>query len=145
MLKRVRHRELTNSSIVTYAKALRKNSTKEEKKLWTILKNKNLADCKFRRQEPIGKYIVDFICYSKKLIVELDGGQHNIEKNIVLDINRTKHLEQEGYRILRFWNNEVFENIEGVKEEIFKALTLNPLPRGEGKEEGKFKKENEKK
>jgi very-short-patch-repair endonuclease len=77
-----------------------------------MLRSRNFMELKFRRQEPIGNYIVDFVCYEKKLIVELDGSQHNefSEK----DIPRTKALEKEGYKVLRFWNNEVINNIEGV-------------------------------
>jgi very-short-patch-repair endonuclease len=90
-------------------------------------------DLKFRRQEPVGNYIVDFVCYENKLIIELDGGQHNefSEK----DIPRTKALEKEGYKVLRFWNNEVKNNISGVltviKENCNKPSPLaSPIGRG---------------
>ena len=98
--------------LIDFARILRKNSTIAERKLWYRLRSRNFINLKFRRQEPIGNYIVDFVCYEKNLIVELDGGQHNefSEK----DIPRTKALEKEGYKVLRFWNSDVINNIEGV-------------------------------
>lgn len=99
---------------------MRKNLTDAEKKLWRHLRLKNIGGNKFRRQQPIGKYIVDFVCLEKKLIVEVDGGQHSEE--ITYDNERTAWLESEGYRILRFWNNEVLEDVEIVSEVILKAL-----------------------
>ena len=103
---------MKKKSLIVFARELRKNSTIAERKLWHTLRSKNFMGLKFRRQEPIGNYIVDFVCYEKKLIVELDGGQHNefSEK----EIPRTKALEKEGYKILRFWNSDVINNIEGV-------------------------------
>jgi very-short-patch-repair endonuclease len=103
---------MKKKSLIVFARELRKNSTIAERKLWHLLRSRNFMELKFRRQEPIGNYIVDFVCYEKKLIVELDGGQHNefSEK----DIPRTKALEKEGYKILRFWNSDVINNIEGV-------------------------------
>ncbi len=102
--------------LIVFARKLRKNSTIAERKLWHKLRSRNFLDLKFRRQEPIANYIVDFICYAKKLIIELDGGQHNefSEK----DIPRTEALEKEGYKVLRFWNNDVINNIEGVLKVI---------------------------
>ena len=98
--------------LIDFARKLRKNSTIAERKLWHRLRSRNFLGLKFRRQEPIGNYIVDFACYEKKLIIELDGGQHNeFSKK---DIPRTKALEKEGYIVLRFWNNDVINNIEGV-------------------------------
>jgi very-short-patch-repair endonuclease len=98
--------------LIKFARLLRKHSTIAERKLWHRLRSRNFLNLKFRRQEPVGDFIVDFICYDKKLIIELDGGQHNgySEK----DITRTKKLEKEGYKVLRFWNNEVIKNINGV-------------------------------
>ena len=77
---------------------------------------------KFKRQYPIGNYIVDFVCIEKKLIIEIDGGQHNEKDNIKYDNIRTQYLESAGYKVIRFWNNDVFENIEGVLSEIEKHL-----------------------
>ncbi len=97
-----------------FAKKLRKNSTPQEQKLWNILRNKQLNGLKFTRQYPIGEYIVDFCCRTKKIVIELDGGQHNENLNIKLDKTRSEFIEAKGYKIIRFWNNEIDENIEGV-------------------------------
>ncbi len=113
------------------AQALRINATDAEKYLWYILRLKNLG-FKFRRQAVIGPYIVDFICFEKRLIIELDGGQHadNME-----DKERYEYLKQRGYRVLRFWNNDVLRNREGVVTKIVECLK-HPLPspplKGEG-------------
>lgn len=77
---------------------------------------------KFRRQHPIGRYIVDFVCLEKKLIVELDGGQHSLQQNY--DEERSAWLESRGYRVLRFWDNQVFEETQGVKDEIGRVLGI---------------------
>jgi very-short-patch-repair endonuclease len=98
------------------ARTLRKNPTDTEKLLWKHLQRKQLCELKFRRQQPIGNYIVDFICFEKKLIVELDGGQHAIEQE--KDKERDEWLRSEGYKVLRFWNTDVLQNLEGVLETI---------------------------
>ena len=77
---------------------------------------------KFRRQHPMGRFIVDFVCLEKKLVIELDGGQHAGCREEVRDLERDKWLRQEGYIVLRFWNNEVFENIDGVVNRIVEEL-----------------------
>lgn len=105
---------------IANARQLRKNLTDAEKKLWRHLRLKSIGGNKFRRQHPIGTYIVDFVCLEKRLIVELDGGQHG--EQIAYDNERTQWLESCGYRVLRFWNNEVFEDVEVVVEVIVKAL-----------------------
>ena len=107
------------------SKRLRKDQTDAEKRLWAVLRNRNLAGYKFRRQAPIGAYIADFVCLEENFIIEIDGGQHAV--SLAKDEQRTKWLENEGYRVLRFWNNEVLENLEGVKESILIHLT-NPSP-----------------
>lgn len=104
------------------ARILRKNMTKQERILWTFLRKKNINNLKFRRQYPIGNYIVDFICNEKKLIIEIDGGQHNENKNITYDQERTKYLESKAYKVIRFWNNDIDNNIEEVYLDIFKHL-----------------------
>jgi len=106
----------------TKARELRKNPTEAERKLWKYLRLRQLGGYKFRRQQPLGSYIVDFVCLEKKLIVELDGGQHSIQINY--DAKRTEWLETHGFRVLRFWNNDVLEEIEIVKELIAKELGL---------------------
>ena len=111
---------MNNKTIL--ARNLRKNSTIQERRLWNLLKNRQFHNLKFKRQQPIGDYIVDFICKEAKIIIEVDGGQHNEPENIEYDKTRTEYLNTLGYKVIRFWNNEIYENIEGVllrlKEEI---------------------------
>ena len=108
--------------IVNLARLLRKNATKQERILWQILRNSNLKNYKFKRQHPIGNYIVDFVCKEKMLVIELDGGQHNQQNEILYDNERTKYLESRGFKVLRFWNNDVDNNVFGVYEVIMKHL-----------------------
>ena len=89
------------------ARALRKRSTDTEAYLWRHLKNKQMEGFKFRRQQPIGRYVVDFISLEKRLVIEVDGGQHANDRN---DKMRDQWLRDEGYKVLRFWDNEVFSN-----------------------------------
>ena len=111
---------MNNKTII--ARNLRKNATIQERRLWNLLKNRQFHNLKFKRQQPIGDYIVDFICKVAKIIIEIDGGQHNEPENIEYDKTRTEYLNTLGYKVIRFWNNEIYENIEGVvlrlKEEI---------------------------
>lgn len=107
------------------ARELRKNQTPQEKKLWNILRNHQFYGYEFRRQYPIGDYIVDFICREKKIIIELDGGQHNEDKNIISDIKRTEFLNSLGYKVIRFWNNDINNNIDGVFNVIKNELDKN--------------------
>ncbi|HEX4635977.1 MAG TPA: endonuclease domain-containing protein [Rhizomicrobium sp.] len=103
------------------AKLLRANATDAERILWSILRGKQLADLRFRRQQPIGPYIADFFCPSAKLIVELDGSQHGADKIAAYDEERTRFLESKGYRVIRFWNIEVMKDRDSVAEAIFRA------------------------
>ena len=96
------------------ARNLRKNLTKEEHIIWQILRNRRFFNLKFKRQVPIGNYIVDFLCEEKKIIIEIDGGQHNYPENIIKDKERTIFLNSKGYNIIRFWNNEINDNLDGV-------------------------------
>ncbi len=98
------------------ARELRENQTDAERLLWSRLRGRQLAGFKFRRQHPVPPFIVDFACIEARLIVELDGGQH--AENASADARRTACIEREGFRILRFWNNEVLGNLEGVLETI---------------------------
>lgn len=107
---------------ILIARKLRKNQTPQEAKLWNILRNHQLHNLEFRRQHPIGEYIVDFICRPKKLIIELDGGQHNCPENIEYDKKRTEYLKSRGYHVLRFWNNDVDCNIDGVMMKLESTL-----------------------
>jgi very-short-patch-repair endonuclease len=106
--------------------------TDAENYLWRHIRFRQISGHKFRRQRPIGPYIVDFVCLEKKLVIELDGGQHN--ENQASDVKRDTWLRSEGYEILRFWNNDVLKNIDGVMEVIAKNLHntpyLNPSPQG---------------
>ena len=117
-------------------KELRRNMTPSERQLWKVLSGKKLG-YKFRRQQAIGGYIVDFVCMEKKLVIELDGGQH-AECKAGHDQQRTGFLKQNGYTVLRFWNNEIAESLEGVVDVIVGALhrlpPLTPPASGRGKE-----------
>lgn len=104
------------------ARRLRKNQTPEEIKLWGLLRDRRFINYKFRRQFPIDKYIVDFCCLGKRLIVELDGGQHTQIQKIKSDRERSDYLEKQGFRILRIWNGEIDNNINGVAEKILELL-----------------------
>ena len=108
------------------ARSLRENQTDAEGLLWHYLRHKQLDGHKFRRQQPIGPYIVDFACMPRKVIVELDGGQHAERRTH--DERRDRFLQGQGYRLLRFWNNEVFENCFGVLERIYEAVQNPPPP-----------------
>lgn len=124
-------------NLVKKAKSLRKEMTDAEKSLWYILKSKNFQGLKFRRQEPIGEYIVDFVCFGIKLVIELDGGQH-ANLTIEEDKERDEWLRSQGFTVLRFWNNDVLENRDGVLEEILKNIkTPSPDPSHLGR--GKFR------
>ena len=101
------------------ARHLRRNMTDAEKRLWGELRNKALGGFKFRRQAPVGRYVVDFVCHGAMLIVEVDGGQHAMESH--RDATRTMDLEAAGFRVLRFWNNEVLQNTDGVLQEILRV------------------------
>jgi very-short-patch-repair endonuclease len=102
------------------ARRLRRDSTDAELKLWYQLRSRSITGFKFVRQEPIGLYIVDFACRERRLIVELDGGQHAESKS---DVVRDQWLADHGYRVLRFWNNDVMANTDGVLPTIATALS----------------------
>lgn len=97
---------------IKLARNLRRYQTDAEQHLWQHVRSRRLGGHKFRRQVPIGTYIADFVCEDAKLIIELDGGQHDDNKQA--DEVRTKNLEDFGYHVIRFWNNEVLENMDGV-------------------------------
>jgi len=124
---------------VNNARELRQNSTDAERRLWAALRHRRLRGYKFRRQHPIGKFIVDFACTKHQLVIEADGGQH--DENAA-DDERTAYLERKGWRVIRFWNNDVLANTEGVVSTILEALrdgetltrlaALGTLSRGAG-------------
>ena len=119
------------------ARHLRRNQTDAERTLWFRLRDRRLRGWKFRRQFPIDRFTVDFFCADAHLIIGLDGGQYAIRS--VTDAQRTKILEAMGYLVLRYWNNEVMQNTDGVLEDIYAALERHrpepphphPLPSGE--------------
>ncbi|MCL2484516.1 MAG: endonuclease domain-containing protein [Endomicrobia bacterium] len=108
--------------LTNLARSNRKQSTDAEKEIWNLLRNKQTG-YSFRRQHQIGSYIVDFVCLAKKFIIEIDGGQHNDTKKQVYDEKRTKFFNNNGFKVLRFWNNEVLSNLDGVYVIILNALT----------------------
>lgn len=110
------------------ARKLRREQTDVERRLWSRLRNRQLDGFKFKRQVPKGPYVVDFCCAEARLIVELDGDQHAFDENQKHDAERTRYLNESGYRVLRFWNIDVRENIDGVIESISIALKEPPLP-----------------
>lgn len=104
-----------------FAKELRHRSTDAEKILWKYLFAHRTSGLKFRRQQPIGKYIVDFVCFEKRVIIELDGGQH--AEHQMQDAERDTWLRAQGYTVLRIWNSDVFHNLEGVLQTILDACS----------------------
>ena len=103
-----------------FARDLRRNMTDVERRLWGLLRDKRLANHKFRRQQPIGPYIADFVCFEARLIVELDGEQHAAQRE--RDEVRTAWLNSQGFEVVRFWNHLVFEETEGVLDSIVRTL-----------------------
>jgi very-short-patch-repair endonuclease len=126
------------------ARELRSRMTDAERKLWFALKGRRFAAFKFRRQVPVGRYITDFLCFESRLIVEVDGGQH---ADSVRDTERDDWFTQNEFRVVRFWNNDVLQNLEGVLTSLATELNTTPHPssrlrstppspaRGEGKKE----------
>jgi len=128
--------------IRTYAREMRNKMTDAEALLWILLRNRRIAGAKFRRQHPVGRYILDFYCVEKRIGVELDGGQHS--EAVVYDQQRDSWLQAQGIQVLRFWNNQMFMETEAVMEVIYWAVVDNnsgmhrpsspalPPPAGEG-------------
>ena len=117
------------STLRDRARSLRRDQTAVEQRLWARLRDRQLSNAKFRRQHPVGPFITDFCCLEHHLVVELDGSQHAVQADI--DRARTALLTQHGYRVLRFWNSEVMEDMEAVLQQIAAALGdphPDPLP-----------------
>jgi len=114
-----------NNALKDRARLLRKNMTLAEKKLWNQLRHKRFSSIRFRRQIILGNFIVDFVSLNPKIIIEVDGSQH-IEQ-IDYDLKRTAYLESIGYKILRYWNNEVLGNIEKVLDDIWRHFFDSPI------------------
>jgi very-short-patch-repair endonuclease len=113
------------SKSIGRARNLRRNMTDAEKRLWSVLRNRQLAGCKFRRQHPVGIYSLDFACPERLLAIEVDGGQH---AGSTADVSRTAWLGSQGWLVLRFWNNDVLGNTEGVIRQITEALARRAEP-----------------
>ena len=116
----------TVAKLRIYAKQMRHAPTPWEHELWQTLRALRFATVKFKRQQPIGPYIVDFVALSKKLVIELDGGQHSERTDY--DARRDEFLRMNGFSVIRIWNNEWVENRTGVLEEIWRVLHVPPLP-----------------
>jgi very-short-patch-repair endonuclease len=121
----------TDPQTHTFARELRKNQTEAELRLWQAVRYRQINGVKFRRQFAIDPYVVDFCSLSEKLIIELDGGHHPEQKEY--DAQRTEFLGSKGYRVLRFWNMEVMNDLEGVIERIAQRLDENSRKKYEGK------------
>ena len=134
----------TDSVILDRARRLRREMTEPERKLWRFLRDRPLVGVKFRRQVPVGNFIADFCCVEHQLIVELDGGQHAEQEDA--DASRSRFLAEKGFRVLRFWNDQVLNGVEFVVEEILSVIATDqrerapspgardarrPLPKGE--------------
>ena len=117
---------------LAFVRQLRRDRTDAESLLWSLLRNRRFMGCKFRRQHPVKPYVVDFYCHEARLAIELDGGQHNEPDARAREEQRTTFLEARGIRVLRFWNNEVFNDLDGVLQAIYDALTHAPSPSGRG-------------
>jgi len=116
------------------SRELRLNATDAERKLWAQISARKVAGVRFNRQFPVGPFICDFVSRSARLVIEVDGGQHAVD--VAKDEARTAYLEARGYRVIRFWNNDVLERIEGVVAVIERVLADMPSPNPSRKREG---------
>ena len=122
---------MSERSLLSNAKTLRSQQTEAEQRLWYHLRAHRFLGLKFKRQKPMGPYIVDFACLEQRLIIEIDGGQH--AEQVDYDQRRDAWLRSQGYTVLRFWNDEVMRQLDEVLEQIRCTLTVSPLPlAGEG-------------
>jgi len=103
-------------------KTLRHNQTEPEQIIWHILRNRSFCNCKFRRQVQIGNYIADFVSYEKMLIIELDGREHLTPENIEYDKKRTKELNTRGFKVIRYYNSDILNNLNNVLEDLWNEL-----------------------
>ena len=117
---------MSAEKVLLNAKTLRANQTEAEQRLWYHLRAHRFMDLKFKRQNPIGRSIVDFVCVERQLIIEIDGGQHGEQAEY--DQHRDAWLRSQGYTVLRFWNHEVMQQMEGVLEQIRSTIALSPSP-----------------
>ncbi|MHB8384729.1 MAG: endonuclease domain-containing protein [Candidatus Binataceae bacterium] len=114
------HKPLLSAKALTNSRKLRRNMTDAEQAIWKLLRGRRFADLKFRRQFPIGPYIADFCCVERKLVVELDGGQHVNQQ--VYDDEREEFIEAQGFRVVRFWNDVVLRETDSIIAQILAVL-----------------------
>ena len=117
-----RSREAGEGESLSRARHLRQNMTDAERKLWFALRDRRLAHLKFRRQVAVGPYIADFVCFTHRLVIEVDGGQHGSAQDAIRDM----WFRKNGFRVLRFWNNDALSNMPGVLNTIVEAVTPHP-------------------
>lgn len=110
------------TEVLAKARQLRHNPTRAEERLWDSLQRRQMCGTKFRRQHPIGPYIVDFYSHEARLVIEIDGGQHGLESQVPYDSQRTCEIERQGVRVIRFWNSQVLNETEEVLEQIRHVL-----------------------
>ncbi len=115
-------------NFIEISRTLRKNQTPWENKLWQHLRDKRFYGIQFKRQVRLGNYIVDLYCASRKLVIELDGGHHNKAEVSKIDEERQSYFESQGFKVLRFWNNEVEENLPGVLEKVREEVLFKTPP-----------------
>ena len=108
------------------ARKLRKTMTPQEVKLWARLRELRSNGFYFRRQAPIDQFIVDFVCFGSRLVIEADGGQHGLEQGLISDQKRDNHLVRHGFKVIRFWNSDIEQNLDGVLQTIVDALSAPP-------------------
>jgi very-short-patch-repair endonuclease len=119
------------------ARDLRRNATDAERALWQAISVRKILGVCFNRQVPIGSSIADFVARSIQLVIEVDGGQHTVEA----DANRTRYIEAQGFKVIRFWNNDVLENLDGVVAQIARTIADMPSPSPSRKREGSNKRD----
>ncbi len=119
-------KQTRNPALRENVRNLRQNMTLAEQRIWHHLRDKRLNGVKFRRQQTIGSYIVDFVSMAHHVVVELDGGQHAMQQTY--DEQRTRFLNEQGYRVLRFWNDDVLQHTDAVLTEILRACSEAPPP-----------------
>ena len=111
--------------LVDHARSMRRQPTEAEARLWGLLRGRRLSGFRFRRQHPVGRYIIDFYCATRKLAVELDGGQHATDEQQRHDVERSLDLSKRGIRVLRIWNHDVLQRPLQVQELIWRLLTTD--------------------
>lgn len=135
MTKREPYTDKASRRPTARSRELRRNMTPAERRLWSRIRARQLADTRFNTQFPVGPFICDFVSRGSKLIIEIDGGQH--ADRVKADARRTAYLKSKGYRVVRFWNNDVLENTHGVVEVIGQLLLDSPSPAPSRKREGR--------